>query len=269
MRYIRVLLCIALIGFASVPWHVQAAFGTTAIDVQVQQGEKEVLEIPLRNDRGTPAIISVSLLSASFSPDGAPILGSSDAPMSWVTISEPRISLDAGATETVRIAVAPGTTLPSGSYVVAAVATETLEGTLELQYGTATLIFITVGNPNVQARCADFSRLPDGSFSLTLENSGQGILYEEGEIVLRGPFDIAFNAVSSNPALHRVFTGQTRTWSRDGLKAPWWAFGPLNYSFESDSLLSTCSRISAGFGWFPIVGIAGALIGALSIRRRK
>jgi hypothetical protein len=258
-----------MVGLLCLPNGAIAVNTPSAADIRVAQGEYQTIEIPVENNSGTAQHVELSLSHVRFDAHGEPVLERSVDDESWMNVSQKAIYIEAGETQYASVTSSPNEHVASGSYVFALLATETREGPMALVHGTATLIFVTVGSVQGDARCVNFSHGDDGAFSLTLHNAGQGILYEEGDVVLRGPFNIAFASVPSNPSSHRIFAGQTRTWAVDSVLIPWWAFGPLSFSLESDHLSSTCSRIPAGFGWIPFVGLSIGISGIFAIRRRK
>lgn len=265
----RLMIFIGIVTFFIVPFSASAVSAPSAVDLSVIQGEEDSVEIFVENDAASQEYISFSLVHVSFDDNGQPTLGASAADAPWMHLSQTRSSFEAGEVQPVVVTATPSANFPSGSYAFALLSTEEQEGSYVLTHGTATLIFVTVGSVMGDGRCVSFFRQDDGSFSLTLQNVGQGILYDEGEILLRGPFGSVWAAASSNPSRHRVFAGQTRTWVSESLMIPWWAVGPLEYSLESDLFSSTCPRISAGFGWIPLGIIATGAVGIFLVRRRK
>lgn len=260
-----------LVGIALVlclPDQIFAVSTPSAADIQVLQGETRTIEIPVENDAATEQEITFSFAHVRFDDSGEPVLGRAAADVSWLSISEPSISVQEGGVQSVVVTASPTEEISSGSYVFALLATETKDGPLTLTHGTATLVFVTVGLVKSDVRCVSFLRNDDGTFSHTFQNVGQGILYDEGKVVLRGPLGVTFAETSSNPSRHRVFAGQTRTWNSEAISIPWWAFGPLSFSLESDHLSSTCSRISAGFRWVPFAVLIAGIVGIFAARRR-
>jgi hypothetical protein len=251
-----------------IPSSVFAISAPSVVDLFVAQGERGSVEISVWNDATTGETFSFSFVHVSFDEDGAPVLGAAAHDVPWLGLAQSQQYFSAGETRPISVTVAPGEDVSSGSYVFALLATSSQGDGYVFTHGTATLMFITVGSVQARATCVAFSLEDDGTFSLTLDNDGQGILYDEGEIILRGPFGVPFGSTPSNPSGHRIFAGQTRTWSSESLSVPWWAFGPVEYSFESEFISPSCSRIPAGFGWLPIIGIVTGVVGILVIRRR-
>ncbi len=241
----------------------------SAVDIQVMPGEHQVLEIPLQNTSSENTEISFSVFHVAFDAENAPVLGKPATDVAWISVEETLSLAEAGARDTVSFTVAPPPDAISGAYVFALVASEVLEGSIVLNYGSAVLVFVTVGTPHVSGECIQFSRQQDGTFYLTLNNVDQGILYDEGHVVLRGLFDIPYGAILSNPSGHRIAPGQSRSWTSEALSPPWFAIGPLEYSLEGDYVTAACPRISAGFGWIPFVGIFAGALGILAICRQR
>ncbi len=267
--YIGIAACVAValqILFAS---SVLAISMPSTVDIVVQQGEAQHEEIFVEH-RGVDVVsVELSLKHVSFTEDGTPLLGLPADDVSWVQISSKTLSLAAGERSSVRVSVSPSVDMPSGSYVFGVLGIALQDGVFTLQHGVTTLIFITVGSPQVYEECLEFLRQKDDGFFLTLRNAGQGILYEEGDVALRGPFNIAFASTEGNPSFRRIFSGQTRSWTTEPLTIPWWAFGPMEYSFESSSPSSPCLPISAGFGYRPFVLLPVIAIGIFVWRRRR
>ncbi len=262
-------LLVGMVGAFLLPGHIFAVSTPSAADIQVFQGETHTIEIPVENDATNEQEITFSFAHVRFDDQGNPVLEQAVDDVFWLSISQSSIHPQEGETRFITVTASPPEEVASGSYVFALLATETREGPLALTHGTATLVFITVGSVKSDARCVSFFRNDDGTFSHTFQNVGQGILYDEGEVVLRGPFGIALAATPSNPSRHRIFAGQTRAWTSESMTIPWWTFGPRSFSLESDHLSSACSRISAGFGWIPFVAILAGIGGIFVVRRWK
>lgn len=271
MRFTLCTVAIALIsfiflGFAS---SVFASTAPSAIDVVVLQGDRETFRIPIGGTFSEPAHIGSSIIHVSFAEDGSPILGSVADDVSWISLSKSSADIGSDILSNLEFIVEPDLSVQSGSYVFAVLVTDTIEGAISFAHGTATLVFVTVGSPVPSIDCKSFSKNQNGYFNITLENDGQGILYDEGEIVLRGPFNIAFSAIESNPLHRRVLAGQTRSWTSEESSVPWWAFGPMHFSLETDFLSSSCPDVDAGIRWIPFVLFIGVASGTILVLRRR
>lgn len=254
---IAVLFCGATFGYA--------AALPSAIDIWVTQGDQEFLQIPLKES--LPDRPLFSLFFVTFDDAGVPVLGERVEDEFWVSV-QAQDDFEPQENQSVAIRVEPPRDIASGAHVFALVVSEAMGDMFVLNYGTATLLFVTVGFSEIQAECTNFRHDSTGMLVRTLQNTGQGILYDEGRVVLRGIFNIPYAAVSSNPSRHRVFSGQSRTWASIAPSIPWWALGPLEYSLEGEYSLSECPRIPAGFGWIPLGGIFVGGLGILAFRRR-
>lgn len=242
-------------------------------DVVVDPGASVTLDIPIANADATDKVFSLSLLSATFQPgfDQPQLKGLSSDIAPWVSLSESSIPVAAGASESVALTVHPPANAAAQTFALAVVAAETISGEISLVHGTATLVFVNVGNMASHGSCTSFLQTAPGSADFSLTNDGRGILYDNGTIVLRGMFGIQFGTSSSNPLYHRVLPGQTRSWSVSLPVVPWWAIGPLSYGVQDAQLdTSACSDIQTSGRWWPIVGVGIVLFGvaAVFVRRR-
>lgn len=255
-------------GCIVLPMHVFAVSAPSAVDMYVLPGERESIEIPVRNDADSEKRMNFSLHHVSFGEDAVPVLGVKAADIPWIGIDEPFRTYTSREIQSVTVTVAPPSNIPAQSTVFALLSTEAQSDAFALTHGTATLLFVTIGAGTDGVLCDGFTRNADGTFSIALTNTGQGILYEEGNIHLRGPWGHSWVSTPSNPSRHRVVPGQTRTWTSEPLRAPWWAFGPFVYSLESEHI--SCPRITAGFGWLPII-LVGTLgvAGVFAVRYRR
>ena len=264
------LISMLVIGMSIAGFFCSATFGyaaalPSAVDIWVTQGDQEFLEIPLGEPLPEEPLFSLFLVT--FDDAGVPVLGERVADDFWVSV-QTQDGSELQDNQSVAISVKPPRDIASGAHVFALVVSESMGDMFVMNYGTATLLFVTVGFSEIQAECIDFRRENTGMLVRTLQNTGQGILYDEGRVVLRGIFNIPYTAVSSNPSKHRVFSGQSRTWASIAPSIPWWALGPLEYSLEGEYSLSECPRILAGFGWMPLGGIFAGALGVLAFRRR-
>lgn len=245
-----------------------------AQDMFVMPGEEAVLDIPLENSSSVGKVFSFSLLAASL-PSGEesqPVLSAlSSEQARWVSLAPNSISFEPNEQAVATLTVHPNENIEPGIYGVAVVATEKLEGQIALNHGSATLVFITVGQLSPSGACTTWSKNDDGTFSVALANTGGGILYENGTVQLRGPFGISFGSTPLNPGEHRVLPGQTRTWDTESIAVPWWSFGSRSFVITDDRLSATCTPISAGFGWIPVLPLGVVAMGctAVVLRRRR
>lgn len=219
-------------------------------------GAEATLEIPLENSSPIGKEFSLFLLAASLpsGEDTQPVLSSLSTGLSqWISFSPNSLSFEPNEEKVATLTVHPGEDIAPGVYSVAVVATEKLDGQIALNHGSATLVFITVGQLSPSGACTAWQRNSDGTFSVTLVNNGGGILYENGSVQLRGPFGISFWSTALNPDEHRVLPGQTRTWLAESPAIPWWSFGGRSFVMVDGRLSVACSPISAGFGWVPVL----------------
>lgn len=245
-----------------------------AQDVFVAPGTEAVLEIPLENSSSVGKTFSLSLLAASLptGTDSQPVLSSLSPEMAqWVSLSPDSMSFDRNQQGFATLAVSPGDDIRPGVYGVAVVTTEKLDGAIALSHGSATLVFITVGQLTSVGACTAWSQNDDGTFSVSITNTGGGILYTNGDVRLRGPFGVTFGSTQLNPDEHRVLPGQTRTWSVGGVSVPWWSFGDRSFVMTDDRLSAVCEPIEVGFGWVPFLPLGVAFLGcaAVVLRRRR
>lgn len=259
--------------FLFVPAAAFAVSLPAARDIVVVPGATESVEIPIANSGSTDADFSLLLLSASFR-EGVEQPQLRELPSelaSWISLSESFLSVPSGTSVPVTFSIHPSEDAPPQTFVLALVATEKLEGEITLIHGSATLVFVSVGDVLPLGSCVLFLRDDPGTANLSLSNSGRGILYDDGEIVLRGIFGIRLGSAPSNPMLHRIPPEQTRTWQVALPPIPWWAVGPLSYSVD-DVQLNThpCAGVDAGARWFPLFAIGIVVFGAATmfIRRR-
>lgn len=242
-------------------------------DVVVLPGESVRVEIPIANSGLVDGDISLLLFSATFqSGTDQPQLAMLPADIaSWISVLPTSVAVPSGASVPVVLLIDPPVDVTPQAFVIAVVATEKLEGEISLVHGAATLVFVSIGDVSPQGSCESFLQGSSDVAFLSLSNSGRGILYDNGEIVLRGVFGMRLGSTSSNPSFHRISSGQIRTWQVPLPTIPWWAIGPLSYSVDDVQLREhPCTDIDAGARWLPLFGIGIGAIGVmiLFIRRR-
>lgn len=253
---------------------LQAEVVPPAQDVFVMPGGEARLDIPLENSSSVGKTFSLSLLTASL-PSGEesqPALSSLSPELAqWVSLVPNSISFEPNEQAVATLTVHPNENIEPGIYGVAVVATEKLEGQIALNHGSATLVFITVGQLSSSGVCTAWLRNDDGTFSVTLANDGGGILYENGAVQLRGPFGFSFGSTPLNPRRHRVLPEQARTWDTEPIAVPWWSFGNRSFVMTDNRLSVACAPIDAGFGWIPVVPLGAVFLGcaAVVLRRRR
>ena len=265
---------VAFILLTVSPLILRAEVVPLAQDIFVMPGAEATLDFPLENSSPVGKTFSLSLLAATLpsGEDSQPKLSSlSEGLSQWISLAPNSISFEPNEQNVATLSVSPSDDIPPGVYGVAVVATEKLEGQIALNHGSATLVFITVGQLSPSGVCKMWSRNDDGTFSVTLANSGGGILYENGAVQLRGPFGISFGSASLNPDQHRVLPGQTRTWATESVAMPWWSFGGRSFVVTGNRLSVMCAPIYAGFGWIPFLPVVVVFLGcaAVVLRRRR
>jgi hypothetical protein len=268
------LIGVAMVIFLVPISNARAEVVPSAQDIFVMPGGRASLDIPLENTASFGKTFSVSLLGASLpsGEDSQPVLTAlPPALAAWISLASDSLTLVPGGRDVVTLTVQPSASVTPGIYGVAVVATEKTDGSIALNHGSAALVFITVGRLSPLGSCTQWSRNTDGTFSVTLVNSGGGILYQGGAVELRGPFGISFASTPLNPNEHRVLPGQTRAWTTDSIAVPWWSFGGRSFVLSDDRLSATCTPIDAGFGWVPILPLGIVSLGAVAVvlRRRR
>lgn len=272
-RVIASLLLCIVFALCVAPAASLASSLPAARDILVMPGTTESVEIPISSSATADRDISLLLFSASFQQgiEQPRLEEMSPEIASWVSLSTSTLMVPAGASVPVVLSVRPPADASPQVFIFALVATEKLEGEIALIHGSATLIFVSVGSVVSLGSCESFIQDAPGVVRLSLSNSGNGILYDDGEIVLRGMFGVRLGASPSNPKFHRTPPEQTRTWQAALPPIPWWAIGPLSYSV-SDAQLDTrsCPDIYAGTRWLPLVVGGIVVFGAamVLIRRR-
>lgn len=256
--------------WALVVHSVSAAALPAATDVFVLPGERKATSVAVQNLSQDAITAQVALRYVSFD-EGAdsPVIGDLATDISWISLSTASLSIAPLESQAITVTVAPSEDVAEGSYVFALVSTEQISGDITFAHGTASLLFVTVGSISPAVTCRSFHQNDDGSFALTLQNDGQGILYDEGEVRLYGLFGIPFASAESNPSHHRVFAGQTRSWTSGAVTSPWWAVGPIMASFDTTSLVHPCASVVIGFGWLPLGLLVLGGCGGMWILRRR
>src|SRR3989338_6799783 len=260
---VRCVLGITL-AFFSVPTISLAASLPAARDVAVVPGATAEVEIPITNSGTADNVFSLLLLSASFQTGiEQPQLEELSSNIgAWISLSSPSISVPSQTSVPITLTVHPPINFMPQTLIVAVVAAEKLDGEITLVHGAATLVFVSVGDVAPQGACESFLQDASGAAQLSLSNSGRGILYDNGEIILRGMFGMRLGSASSNPSFHRVPSGQTRTWQVSLPTIPWWAMGPLSYSIDDAQLREhPCDEIDAGARWLPLFGVGIGFLG--------
>ena len=250
-----------------------AASVPSARDIRAIPGAKSSIEIPVENTSSTSSMISIALMSVSFT-DGSdqPVLEKLHSDIaSWLSLSKDSYNLISGEKASVILSVLAPLDTPDQVVSVALVATETLPGQISLSHGSATLIFISVGDEMPDGQCISFSETDPSMTNISIMNSGRGILVADGQIVLRGPLGIRFAQTDMNPVHHRILSHQIRSWNVAPPAIPWWAFGSLSFDLENTNLyMNACDSIPGGNRWWPIVCIAIlAGIGSMILFRAK
>lgn len=245
----------------------------SAWDIHVTPGVKNSIEIPIENTAPTSSVASISLMSASFI-DGSdqPVLERLDSDIaSWLSLSRDSYNLIAGEKSSVTLSVLPPLDASAQVFSIAIVATQNLPGQISLSHGSATLVFITVGDEKPDGRCTSISATDPSAANISITNAGRGILVAGGQIVLRGPLGIRFAQTDMNPVRHRILSHQTRSWNVVLPSVPWWAFGSLSFDLENSNIqMNDCDSIPGESRWWPIVCtvmIAG--IGSIMLFRAK
>lgn len=75
-----------------------------------------------------------------------------------------------------------------------------------------------------------------------------------------------------NSLHHRVLPGQTRSWNVDLPSPPWWAFGSIVATVESDNFtVSNCEQIAVSQRWLPvgIVLVLVTILGGVCVRASR
>lgn len=227
-------------------------------DVVVMPGESTSIEIPIENQKTVSADITLQLFSAEVvRGEEQPMIQELDTGIAgWVSLSAGSMMLAGGAQDSMMVTVHPPADAQPRSFILALVAAEKIDGDVAVMHGAATLIFVTVGDVPASAQCVDFLRNIDDGATLTLMNTGSGILYANGAVVLRGMFGIRFGATPINPMRHRIAANQTRSWTVSLPAIPWWALGALHYDIDEEQITDdVCVPLDAGMRWIPIVGI--------------
>lgn len=277
LRNLRSIIVRCVLGLALallfVPATSFAASLPAARDIVVASGGIESVEIPITNPGPADADFSLFILSASFQ-EGVeqPQLEALSAELvSWVSLSDSSLTVPSGMSAPIVLSIHPSEDALPQTFVLALVAAEKLEGEIALIHGAATLVFVSVGDVLPLGSCESFLRSEPGIANLSLSNGGHGILYDNGEIVLRGMFGIRLGTTSSNPLFHRIPPEHTRTWQVALPPIPWWSVGPLSYSVDDAQLRAhPCTDIDAGARWLPLFAIGIVVLGVtiMFIRRR-
>lgn len=246
------------------PLEASAAALPSARDLYVGPGASNSIEIPIENTSTSSGSISISLMSAIFTEDtDQPQLEILHADISsWFSLSQASVNLVSGERSSVVLTVSPPSGAPAQVLAVALVATETLPGQISFSHGSATLIFLTVGNTIPNGHCVGLKKEDSSTATISIANAGSGILVANGQIVLRGPLGIRFAQTDINPLQHRILFNQTRSWSMNLPTVPWWAFGSLSFDIERENIATdSCMSIPAGHRWWPMILVL-VLIGA-------
>lgn len=251
-----------VIGFLMISFFLPSILLAAAVpsvrDVVMMPGESASVEIPIENQKTVSADVALQLFSAEIvRGEEQPMIHELDTGIAgWVSLSAGSMMLAGGAQDSMMVTVHPPADAQPRSFILALVAAEKIDGDVAVMHGAATLIFVTVGDVPASAQCVDFVRNIDGDATLTLMNTGSGILYANGAVVLRGMFGIRFGATPMNPVGHRIAANQTRSWNVSLPAIPWWAFGALHYDIDEKQITDdACAPLDAGMRWIPIIGI--------------
>ncbi len=257
----RILICLLFISIGCLRsiYDISAAAVPSARDIRVDAGTKDSIAIPVKNTATTSAVISLSLMSADFT-DGndQPVLKNLDSRIApWLSLSKDSLNLISSEQSFVELSVDVPLDTSSQVFAVALVATEISSGQISLSHGSATLVFITIGNELSKGLCKSFLTENFLVTNISIANAGHGILVADGQIVLRGPFGIRFVQTDLNPSHHRILAGQTRSWNTNLPAIPWWAFGSLSYEILDSNIASNeCYPIAVGKRWWVVMFLA-------------
>ena len=263
----------SLIGVLISPIFSFAATTPSSADIFVLPGESATVTVPVQNTMPYATDVTLIVLSAHFNDesDSPQFEKLSEEQQSRIRVEPATFELVTGEIREAAVTITAPIDAETGVETFALVATEALPGSITLSHGAATLLFVTTGYPPQKGECVSFVKNSDGTAQLTTVNRGSGILVPDGVIRLRGLFGVVLGASSSNSTGHRVLPNQTREWSVSLPAKPWWTIGPTSYVLEDESIeTSTCSPITAGVGWWPLVvlGVIGAGGVAMLVRRR-
>ncbi len=254
------------------------------IEDKVNPGDVYRFTITVTNIAPTPKTFTLSAQDIKGLDDaGLPIFAAEDeeptayALSSWITISEPSITLGAGESRTVPYSVrVPAQTSPGahfgGVFFDSGTAKPTTTGSaVSMKVGTIINLRIA-GDVVEEARLREFSTdkmiysSPAASFNARVENLGNVLARPHGLIEITDMWGKQVGSVEVNEGGASVFPGSDRTyvseWSHDGF-----AFGryqavlALNYGDESKKTISA----TTSFWVLPLKMMALVLGGLLGI----
>lgn len=243
----------------SVPVYAQSI--PAAIDLFVDPGVSTEKRLTLSLDGDAVPVVSIE--QVSFDQFGAPMFDTTTKAPSWILLN----TSSTNGNLILDLVASPSKNVSPGLYTVALDFFTQQHGQIAFDSHAKTLVFISVGTLAAQPMCLSLVKNSDSTMTVRVKNSGQGILYDESDIVMRGLFGIRFASAPGNPSQRRVLPGQEREWQTAPLVAPWWAIGPRTIALES-SWSATCEPISGGFGWIPLAIISGVIIGVEVLRQR-
>lgn len=244
-----------MVGICFLPTTLLAASLPSSRDIQVDAGLSRTIEIPIENTAESSETVDLSLMSATF-VDGQdqPELGAlSDEMKSWVSLQKTSLDLLPHQKTSALLTVNPPVNPPNETVTIAVVATEKIEGQISLNHGSATLVFVTVGEEKAEGRCVKIAMTDSATAKITMTNAGKGMLVADGNMVLRGPFGLHIAETNLNMSHHRILSGQTRSWNVDVPALPWWAVGSFTLGIEDANIaINSCGPLSAGSRWWPM-----------------
>lgn len=252
----------SILGGIFFPMMLLAASLPSARDIQINAGLSRTIEIPIENTEESSETVELSLMSATFidGQDQPELAVLSDEVKTWVSLPKTSLDILPHQIASALLTVSPPMNTPNETVTIAVVATEKLSGQISLNHGSATLVFVTVGDEKAMGKCGGFIMTDSTSAKVTMTNAGQGILVADGNTVLRGPFGLRISQSNINPSRHRILSNQTRSWNVDLPPLPWWAVGSFTLGVEDENFsINSCRPLSAGSRWWPLMMIGGII----------
>lgn len=221
MRYLLYL--VALLAFA-LPSKVNAiGFLPTSTDILVMPGEEGIATFEVVNTDVVPREFAASLYGVQFNAltDEPEFRSLSSAISGWASLSAYDFSLQSGEAKTLTLMVSPPVDTSADSFVVSVVARELAKDTngTSVTSGVSSLVFVTVGQPEVSANIQNFSvssKISSGiplTFAGTIVNTGERVVQPFGVVTIYNTFGGKAGEYDLNPKMRRIPAGLAKTYS--------------------------------------------------------
>lgn len=208
------LFCAWVLGlFLRASTALAVTFTPLVTDVAVMPGSEARADFTVENTSDIlkeyiVSLYDVTLNSSLESPEFAPL---PQDIASWVSVDTYGFTLAPGATRVLVMTAAPSEVVAAESIVIGLVVRELAgDNGIAVTSGVTSLVFVTVGDPHVDARITNFSVAPrladsmDVHAAVTVANGADRVVQPYGTVRITNTFGGLVEEMSINPSLYRV-----------------------------------------------------------------